>query len=99
MYESALASSYPKFSSLVATRTTRFASAVEESVKDVRRGLSILRSALSSESVHTLQQFMKADPHPRSFTRGAWTKARDGMEFVSKLQTMCIHWPPISSGR
>lgn len=87
MYQPTLSSSFPKFSSSVASRALRFANAVEKGVKDVQRGLPtltfVLTSELTSDDVHALQRFMKANPHLRSFTRGVWTKARDGMELVA----------------
>jgi len=80
------------FSSLVASWALQFSNAVGESINDVQQGLLNLTSALTSESVHTLQQFMEEIPHPRSIvTRYAWTRARDCMVDVSKLQTVCIH--------
>ncbi|KAL4062283.1 hypothetical protein V8B97DRAFT_1921046 [Scleroderma yunnanense] len=81
--QATIAPVYPQLSSLAVSRATQLADAVEESVKGVQRGLSILRSVLASENVHTLQQFMKADPQPRAFTQGMWKKAQTDMEIVS----------------
>jgi len=68
-----------------------FADAVEESVKDVQYGSTTLKSALASENIRTFQQFMQADPHPRTFTHGTWAQARRDMKIVIDLPFVCMH--------
>lgn len=81
MQQSILASAHPELLASVTSRATRFADAVEKSVNDVQHGLSMLKP----ESMQSFQQLMKADPHPRSFTHGVWTRARYDVEIASNL--------------
>jgi len=60
-------------------------------VRGVQHGSTTLKSALESENMRTFQQFMQADPHPRTFTHGAWAKARHDMEIVIDLPFVCMH--------
>ncbi|KAL4063993.1 hypothetical protein V8B97DRAFT_1435871 [Scleroderma yunnanense] len=81
--KSTIPPAHPKISSLAASRANQLADAVEGSVKNVQRGLSILRLTLNSGNMHALQQFVKGDPPPHSFTQGIWTKAQTDMEITS----------------
>lgn len=91
IYEPSLAPAHTNFLRSVTSCTIHFADAMERSVKGVQRGSTTLKSALSSENMRTLQQFMQADPYPRTFTHGTWANARHDMEIVIDLPFVCIH--------
>jgi len=74
--------------SRVVSCTIDFADAVEKSVRDLKFESSTLKLALASQDVHSLQQFMTMKL-PDSLR--TWTKARNDMETVSKLLSVCTH--------
>ncbi|KAL4062282.1 hypothetical protein V8B97DRAFT_1878072 [Scleroderma yunnanense] len=81
-YEASLAHAHPDVPISVASCTIHFADAVERSVNGIGYRSSTLKSVLASEDTYSLQQFMKVDPYPRTFTHGTWAKARHDMEIV-----------------
>ena len=90
-HEQSLAPAHTNLLRSITAHTICFADATEECVKDVHYRLTTLKSALASENMHTFQQFMQTDPHPRTFTHGAWAKARHDMEIVIDLPFVCFH--------
>lgn len=64
---------------------------MERSLKGVQRGSTTLKSALAPENMRMIQQFMQADPFPRTFTHGTWANARHDMEIVIDFPFVCVH--------
>ena len=94
MQRSVLARPHRELCISVANKAAHFADALETSVNSVQHGLS----TLSPESVHSFQQFMKADPQPRSFTYSIWTRARYDMEIASDLHRLIVLCSSFLSG-
>ncbi|KAL4077630.1 hypothetical protein J3A83DRAFT_1637988 [Scleroderma citrinum] len=81
-YEASLARACPDVPISVASCTIHFADAVERSVTCIGHTSASLKSALTLEDMYSLQQFMRADPYPRTFTLGTWAKAQHDMKIV-----------------
>ncbi|KAL4064078.1 hypothetical protein V8B97DRAFT_1343731 [Scleroderma yunnanense] len=83
-YQSTLVSKHLDIASSVASCIIAFADAVEKSLKGIQSASTTLKPVLKSQDVHSLQQFMRMDPHLKTFTQGTWTKAQHDMEMVTK---------------
>ncbi|KAL4062294.1 P-loop containing nucleoside triphosphate hydrolase protein [Scleroderma yunnanense] len=75
---------YRDIANSVVSCTVDFADAVEKSLRSIQSASSTLKPVLKSQDAHSLQQFMRMDPHPKTFTQGTWTKAQHDMEMVTK---------------
>ncbi|KAL4064014.1 P-loop containing nucleoside triphosphate hydrolase protein [Scleroderma yunnanense] len=88
-HKSTLASKHPGIASSVASYAIDFADAMDNSVEGAQHGSSTLESALASEDICLFQQFMRSDPHPKTFTQGTWTKAwHDTKTVASDIETI-----------